>query len=255
MVDLFIEQRGSGTDLVLLHGWGLHGGLWGSVVEGLAAHYRLHLVDLPGHGRSPNLAGAYTLQRVAAVVTAAVPPGAHWLGWSLGGMVALQAALDGAAITRLLLVGAGPRFVQGDDWPDATPAALLGQFAEQLSVDYRTTLNRFLALQSQGSAEGRMELRTLRSALFAHGEPDPLALAGGLECLQQSDLRPRLGELRQPTLLIQGSHDTLFPLRAAEASVALMAHGQLAPIRGAGHAPFLSHPEAFLCAVEAFIHE
>jgi len=255
MADIFVETHGNGPDLVLLHGWGLHGGLWGSVTERLAERHRLHCVDLPGHGRSAPLAGDYTLAHVAQAVAAAVPAGADWLGWSLGGMVAQQAALAGAAIGRLLLVGSGPCFVRRDDWPDATPAALLEQFAEQLQVDYRATLGRFLALQSQGSEQGRLELRTLRSALFQHGEPDQGALAGGLTILQQTDLRPHIAEVSQPTLLIQGKRDTLFPLASAEATVALLPNGRLVPIAGAGHAPFISHPAEFLAAVEVFLNE
>lgn len=238
----------------MIHGWGLHGGLWGVAADRLADRYRLHIVDLPGHGRSEPLSD-YTLNGLAKAVAAAVPVGAHWLGWSLGGMVALQAALDDRVGGRLLLVGAGPRFVEGDDWPDAMAPQLLSDFADQLRDDYRTTLKRFLALQSQGSEQGKLELRTLRGALFAHGEPDPAALAGGLAILEQGDLRGRLGEVAQPTLLIQGERDTLFTLPAAEATAARLPNGRVAPIAGAGHAPFLSHPDAFIAAVEAFLDE
>lgn len=255
MAGLHIEQRGSGRDLVLLHGWGLHGGLWGGAADRLAEHHRLHIVDLPGHGLSAPLDGDYTLERVAAAVADRLPAGADWLGWSLGGMVALQAAVDGVDARRLILVGAGARFVRGDDWPDGLETVLLEQFAGSLADDYRATLNRFLAVQSQGSEQGRLELRTLRSALFAHGEPDQAALAGGLAILQSGDLRSRLHELTQPTLLLQGERDTLFTLAAARSTAALLPHDRLATIAGAGHAPFLSHPDAFIDAVEGFLNE
>ncbi|HEY0722138.1 MAG TPA: alpha/beta fold hydrolase, partial [Gammaproteobacteria bacterium] len=61
MSGLHIEVRGTGPDLVLLHGWGLHGGLFRSLADRLAPHFRLHLVDLPGHGRSVMPEGDYTL--------------------------------------------------------------------------------------------------------------------------------------------------------------------------------------------------
>ncbi|MCW8917266.1 MAG: pimeloyl-ACP methyl ester esterase BioH [Gammaproteobacteria bacterium] len=254
-MSLYVETTGHGPDLVLLHGWGLHGGLFRPLVEPLSHHFTLHRVDLPGHGRSPMSESEYALTNLADAVAAAVPAGANWLGWSLGGRVAIQAAANSEAINKLILVGANPCFVQRPDWPHAMPEGELQQFADALQGDYRQTLQRFLAVQSRGSERGREELRELRSELFAHGEPQAAALAGGLEILRGVDLRPLLPTIQQPTLVINGSRDTLTPLAAAEYSAAQLPHGQLRLIEGAGHAPFISHPDPFIAAVEAFLDE
>lgn len=253
-MSLYIDTQGSGPDLVMLHGWGLHGGLFGPVIEPLAQHFRLHLVDLPGHGRSPMLEGDYTLETVAEAIADEVPAGAHWLGWSLGGRIALAAARDGAAIDKLILVGANPCFTQKPDWPHAMPEAELEQFATSLRDNYKVTLQRFLAVQSRGSERAREELRNLRESLFAHGEPDPQALAGGLEILRSADLRPALAAINQPTLVLHGERDTLAPLAAAEYTAAQLPNGRLKVVAGAGHAPFISHPESFIRAVVEFLH-
>ena len=47
-----VESLGAGPPLVLLHGWAMHSGLWGSVPQQLAQRFRVHAVDLPGHGAS-----------------------------------------------------------------------------------------------------------------------------------------------------------------------------------------------------------
>lgn len=253
MSGLHIEVRGAGRDLVLLHGWGLHGGLFRSLADRLAPHFRLHLVDLPGHGRSTMPEGDYTLESVAAHIAADVPADAAWLGWSLGGRVALMAALNGAAISQLILIGANPAFVQREGWPHGMPEAELQQFAAALRSDYKTTLQRFLAVQSRGSERGREELRALRDELFAHGEPHPAALAGGLEILRSADLRAHLSDIQQPVLVIHGERDTLAPLAAAEFTAAALPHGRLLAIAGAGHAPFISHPEQVVAALLEFL--
>ena len=49
---MHIEVTGSGPALVLIHGWALHGGIFAPLVERLAPHFELHVVDLPGHGHS-----------------------------------------------------------------------------------------------------------------------------------------------------------------------------------------------------------
>ncbi len=253
-MNLYIESLGSGPDLVMLHGWGLHGGLFRPVIEPLAQQFRLHLVDLPGHGRSGVDDGDYTLSAIAEVIAKQVPHNAHWLGWSLGGRVALQAAADGHAIDRLILVGSNPCFTQKVGWPHAMPQSELLQFAEALRSDYKQTLLRFIAVQSRGSERGREELRELRAELFDHGEPDPRALAGGLEILRSIDLRPLLAAIAQTTLVMHGDRDSLAPLPAAEFTAAQLPHGELKVIKGAGHAPFISHPAAFITSLEEFIH-
>jgi pimeloyl-[acyl-carrier protein] methyl ester esterase len=53
-MSLHVKQLGSGAPLLLIHGWGMHGGLWGRVAEQLAQHFRVLAVDLPGHGYSVN---------------------------------------------------------------------------------------------------------------------------------------------------------------------------------------------------------
>ena len=60
---LHVESAGHGPPIVLLHGWAMHSGLWGPLVPRLARRYRVHAVDLPGHGHSAALA-SFTLDAV-----------------------------------------------------------------------------------------------------------------------------------------------------------------------------------------------
>jgi pimeloyl-[acyl-carrier protein] methyl ester esterase len=96
--------RGTGPDLVLLHGWALHGGMWGPWLDDLERHVRLHVLDLPGHGHSPWPPGAHDLGDLAAAVFPHVPSGAAVLGWSLGGMLALELARRHPRHLRALLL-------------------------------------------------------------------------------------------------------------------------------------------------------
>ena len=51
-MSLHVDRYGSGAPLLLIHGWGMHGGMWGRVVQQLAEHFCVLVVDLPGHGWS-----------------------------------------------------------------------------------------------------------------------------------------------------------------------------------------------------------
>lgn len=240
------HASGSGPAHVFLHGWGLHGGVWRVPVEPLAAQLHIVLLDLPGHGRSP-MAKDGSLEGLTAEVERTLPESPVTLvGWSLGGMVALALALAAPARVRhLVLVGSSPQFVAGDGWLHAMSADTLDAFAQQLRDDHAGTVGRFLALQVMGCNDGRRTLSELKAALTAAPAPDPRALECGLAILRERSLVPRLGELRVPVTLIHGERDMLAPLAGAEAMAARLPDVRLHVIRGAGHAPFLSHAERF----------
>lgn len=250
---LHVTTLGSGPDLVLLHGWALHGGVWDATADRLARQFRLTVVDLPGHGKSAPLPGGKLADYGRAVLDVA-PERAVWLGWSLGGMVALRAALDAPGrIDGLLSVASTPRFTTAPDWPHATRPATVERFAAELQRDYRSTVEQFLALQVLGDDRARPTLRKLRDIVFDAGEPDPAALADGLAILHDSDLRAELDKLACPLLAIMGEYDRLTPPDAGRALAAAVPDGAAWVVERAAHAPFLSHPEDFERRVTEFI--
>lgn len=251
---LYCERRGHGPELVLIHGWGLHGGLWGDLPERLEQDYSLTVVDLPGHGRSRDSATATTLAALTDAVAAVAPASASWVGWSLGGLIAMDAALRHAGrVARLVLVGSTPKFVAAADWPHAMTAAVFAEFAAGLGQDYRATLARFLALQVGGDDAGRELLRRLRGQMFARGEPQPAALAAGLGVLEYSDLRAQLSAIQIPTLVLHGRNDRLAMPAAGEYLAAQIPGARGISLAGAGHAPFLSQPRQFEQALREFL--
>ncbi len=250
---LHTQTSGDGPDLVLVHGWGLHGGIWECLLPLLEPEFRITRIDLPGHGRSA-WNDEVSLGDMAEAVLSVAPGRAHWLGWSLGSLVATQAALNAPArIGQLVLLAGTPCFVRRPDWPTAMQPGLLDTFARDLQQDYAATLNRFLALQVHGSENAGLVLRELRARLLEHGEPGTVALLAGLDVLRNTDLRERLPELVQRVLFLTGSRDTLVPAAAGQRAAQLVADGHSRIIDGAGHAPFIARPEAVASAVREFL--
>jgi len=269
---MHVEVSGRGAPLLLIHGWGMHGGMWGSAVEELAGQFCVQVVDLPGHGKSRSRVGSseqdnaavlpYTppynpsLDSIVDEMSARFEEPLTVCGWSLGSQVALRwAQREPKKIQRLVLVSGTPCFVQKPDWPCAMAAETLAEFATALSENHALTLRRFLALQVRGSESERELLASLRAALFSRGEPDLSALQTGLEILRDCDLRAVLRDIAQPTLIIAGERDTLTPVQASEHMANVMRNARLATIKGAAHAPFLSHPEIFVEQLTRFLHE
>lgn len=242
-MSLYVETHGHGpVPLVLLHGWAMHGGVLAPLVEALNDQCTMYVVDLPGHGYSRDC-GLPLEPRACAAAIAKVTPPAIWLGWSLGGLIALTAALDMPQQVRgLAMLSATPKFVRDASWSYGNDASMVQQLATDLETDYHATIERFLALEAMGSADPRAELRQLRTLVFARGEPDRRVLQEGIRILDTADRRAALPDLAIPSAWIAGRRDRLVPPQAMQWSASQCA-GTYNEIQRAGHAPFFGHAD------------
>lgn len=274
-MSLHVEVTGRGQPLVMLHGWGMHGGIWRELAVQLAQNFKVHNVDLPGHGLSgkgeegrekgktaepqlpfPVPSSPFTLDAIVSELSARFTEPHIVLGWSLGGIIAQHwAARVPQQIGKLVLVASTPCFTAREDWPFGMGRETLQQFSAELEQNHAATLRRFLALQVRGSEHERELLADLRTQLFSRGEPALEALRGGLEILRDADLRAQAAILAQPVLLIAGERDKLTPPEASNYLAQVMPCARVAVIPGAAHAPFLSHPPLFLEHLKRFLHE
>ncbi|WP_312241973.1 pimeloyl-ACP methyl ester esterase BioH [Pantoea sp.] len=245
MKSLYWHTSGEGNvDLVLLHGWGLNAEVWKDIAMRLSPHFRLHLVDLPGFGRSQGY-GALSLADMAQQLVPMLPERAILLGWSLGGLVASQLALTQPEKVRgLITVASSPCFTAQESWPGIKPDTLQN-FQHQLSSDFQRTVERFLALQTLGTESARQDARALKEVVLSQPMPSVPVLEGGLEILRQADLRDALTELSLPFLRVYGWLDGLVPRRVAEMLDERWPESRSVTIEKAAHAPFISHPARF----------
>jgi pimeloyl-[acyl-carrier protein] methyl ester esterase len=252
-MSLHVASSGSGPDLLLIHGWGMHGAIWEGVAEQLARRFRVHAVDLPGMGDSP-VCDPYTPQHLVGQLAQLLPPRAVVCGWSLGGQLAVRLALEYPdRVGRLVLVGSTPRFVNENGWTCGMEAGVFVQFADQVANDYQATMGKFLGLQAFGGDSPRELIRQLRERFALRPQPDRQALQQALDILLTTDLRECLPGLTQPVLVLHGDRDTLAPVAAAHWMAGAIPDARLRVIAGASHAPFLSHPAAFLREMAEFL--
>ncbi|NII12237.1 pimeloyl-ACP methyl ester esterase BioH [Oleiagrimonas sp. C23AA] len=246
---LAIAVHGHGPQaLVLIHGWAMHGGVFAPLIDALRAQCTLYVVDLPGHGASAH--SRLTLEPTAlarAIVEAT--PAAPWVGWSLGGQLALHGAIHYPNhVTALGMLAASPCFVRREDWPHGVKAGTFSHFANALNDDREAALARFCGLVVMGDRDARAKLRLLRELTRATDGPQPHALAKGLELLETTDLRAQIDALTVPSVWVGGRHDRLVPWQAMAAS-AEACGGQFTCIDSTGHAPFLGQAEAMAAAL------
>jgi len=253
MIQLYSEQHGNPAKpaLVMLHGWGMNSSIWQSVLPALEEHFSITLIDLPGLGQSPALDN-FTFDAVVDALLSAAPKCAHWLGWSLGGQLAVAAAAKAPErVSALVMVGSNPCFVARDDWACAMDTETYQGFKGALADNPAKTLTRFIMLQTQGAEAGRETLKLLKQLVK---NDQPSALAPALTLLE-TDVRHSLAELKMPVLLQFGEKDLLVPAGAADGCAELNPAAKTTVYEGAGHLPFISHAERWCDEVITFLSE
>ncbi len=246
---------GQGRDLVLVHGWGMNGGVWEPLATSLAPDFRVTVIELPGHGDSDYETSLNSLDDWSYSLLNAAPEQAVWLGWSLGGQLAMNAALLAPErISALILMASTPRFVQGEDWPHALSADTFLQFREQLLADPAATLRRFLAIQVRGAEHERETLKQLKQAMRHRREPKVEALEDGLQLLLETDLRSSMVDLQPPSLWALGGRDTMVLEGLVDELPKLLPQAEIQLLDKAAHTPFLSHPDLCGKLLREFLH-
>ena len=238
---------GTGSRVVLVHGFTQTGRSWSPIVSGLSSQYEVVTIDLPGHGAS---GPALDLWATADELVATVGP-ATYVGYSLGGRVALHAALaHPGAVERLVLLGA----TAGIDDPaeraerraaDEALAAALERDGLDAFLDRWLALPLFAGLPTE--AAGLEERRTNTVA----GLAGSLRLAG--TATMDPPLWDRLASLTMPVLVLAGHHDHKFAALGRRLAAAIGANATFASIEQAGHAAHLEQPAALLTLLAAFL--
>lgn len=241
---LHVKKTGQGEPLVLLHGWGMHGGLMGDLAESLAQDFEVFQVDLPGHGMSlPLEGGGFEIDAVLDRLSSSLPHEAHWVGWSLGGLLSLSMALRAPDRVRsVALIASSPRFVEESGW-SGIPLSLLEQMGRDFVADYGQTLSRFVGLQTFGQEGGRHLAKLILTQLARAPEPDAQSLLNALELLKTLDLRDALSHFSKPLTLILGGRDRLVPAGQIEQLKVLSPALDVRLIESAAHLPFMTHRE------------
>jgi len=250
------REVGSGSPLILLHGWSLSGLAFSELAESLP-DFRLILPDLPGHGGSspPSMATLAGLADDLAIWLSTVAPGPLLLGgWSLGGMLAMElAARLEVLVERLLLIGTTPRFTAGADWPHGLPATQVRALARNLERRFAATLGDFLAMTFASGEVDAARMRAIRNfAIQPAGLPDPGSAAALLGLLEHHDQRRLPVMLGCPALVIHGSDDRIVPVGAGRSLADALPDGQLLELPATGHAPHWTRPLQTAAAIREF---
>lgn len=253
---LKVQDLNNLPNFVILHGWGVNSGVFKHLLEHLPDYLRVRLIDLPGFGSNNHLDIAdIEFDVLCDCIAAALPERSILMGWSLGGLIAQQIALNHPKkLAAVIQVCSSPKFVADENWHGIKPQ-VLDQFSQQLSDDIAQTIDRFLAIQAMGSKTARQDIKSLREMVLNSGLPNLGALIKGLTFLHSVDLREHIIQCHVATLRIFGAKDSLVPLKCLEALEELCPNSHKAVLSAASHAPFISHPKEFTAELDKYLSQ
>jgi 3-oxoadipate enol-lactonase len=249
-IAIYYETRGQGQPILFIHGLGSSARDWELQVDFFSQQYRTVAFDVRGHGQSDKPPGPYSIplftrDTIGLIEALDIAP-AHVVGISMGGMMALQLALD------------APELVRSAVLVNCTPELVARSFK-----DYVTFLQRFLIIRLMGMRRmgeflskrlfPKPEQEALRQMFVARwAENDKRAYYDATRGLVGWSVAERLGEVRCPVLVVAADEDYT-PVALKEAYTAKIPSAELVVIADSRHGTPVDQPEKFNAALMAFL--
>ena len=148
--------QGARQELVLLHGWGSNREIWRPLLARLRPWSNITLLDIPGCAPECAEEELLPLEQVLQDILHVCPARAVFLGWSLGGQLAVELARHyPGRVAGLVTVCSNPRFVAEPGWPGMA-AATFDQFVTGVDANAAVALRRFARVHLEGGTDGRV---------------------------------------------------------------------------------------------------
>lgn len=247
---IYFRECGSGPPLLLIHGLLVTGEMFRDIIEPLAEKHQVIIPDLRGSGRSRNLPPPYSVKQQASDLAQLLYhlkiESVDVLGYSQGGPVAQQLAVDYPALVHCLILsntyahnmGTTSETVEGKLMPLLIRIIGLGQLVKLI----RAAMDKQTREQTEWLSKIMSE-QNQKIMIIAWKE----AMA--------FDSRCELGRIKCPTLIIAGEKDQAVPMYHAEMLHEGIKGSKLVVIEGAGHDLIWAHPGKWLKTVEEFIQD
>ena len=250
-IDVHYETQGTGEPLLLIHGLGSSTEDWEPQIGDFASHFRVITYDVRGHGRTDKPRARYSVRQFADDAAALlqhlkVGP-AHVLGISMGGMIALQLAVDHPnTVKSLTIVNSGPELV-------------LRTWRQRIAIYSRFAIVRLMGMRKMGEM---LATRLLPSPAHAAARNtfierwarnDPGAYLRALRALIGWSVAPRLGSIVAPTLVITADQDYT-PVPFKQEYTSKVPGARLVVVPDSRHLLPVERPAEFNRAALDFLH-
>ena len=249
-IDLYYEMSGQGESLIFIHGLGSSSRDWEYQVAYFAGSFKTLVFDLRGHGRSDKPAGPYSMQLLAQDTAALIKElklePVYLVGISLGGMVALQLALDSPELVKSLVL------------VNTVSEVPVRTLKERFELKLRLTVAALLGMRYLGKLlakrlfpkSSQQSIRELFVERWA--ENDPASYRAALQAVIGWSVTDKLDKLDIPLLVVAAEYDYI-PLSAKASIVDLVKNAELLVIKDSRHGTPVDQPEVFNRVLSDFL--
>jgi len=256
-INIYYELFGQGEPLLLIMGLNANMLSWGPIIPArLAERYQVILFDNRGAGRTDQPDGPYTMEQMAAdavgLLDALGIASAHVFGGSMGGMIAQHVALNHADRLRKLILGCtmcgGPHAVS------AAPEVLAYLVPDPTLSAFEAAWRGVpICYSPEFIAANKSLIEDLLLAACEYPTRSAAYEAQLGAVMNSHDTYDRLPQIQAPTLVLTGNRDVLIPPENSRILAERIPNAQLHEIEGAGHVFHISHPDASMAAISAFL--
>lgn len=253
-VSLRYDRAGAGPAVLFVHGWNCNRTFWTRQVQVLREHHTVVTVDLRGHGESSRPRTGYGVATLAAdlehLVRALRVARIALVGWSLGGMVALELARRlGERVSALALVCSTPGGLTDPKNAIAVPTERIATMRAEMQADSRAFIRHLaLAFFKDGTAAPLFPW-----AVSEMAKTPPHVVEACFDTILAFDARPWLKTLKVPTAVLHGRHDALLAFAGGEVLAQSIQNATITVFEESGHTPFLEQPDAFIAALQKLV--
>ena len=238
-----------------IHGWASNAQVFKPLADLFNDQFHFVAVDLPGFGSSEcaDAKQAYDINNLMDALLDVAPEQCTWLGWSLGGMLAVQAAARAPQrVGNVMTLCSNAKFIADNKWKQGVPQPLFNGFMESID-DVRLTLRRFAALTVVGEQKDMLIWLKWLQQNTQVPTPTSDVLKHSLELLALIDNRVILPKLPQPCLHMLATDDAIVPHRVSQEYNALNEKHLTSFVPNGSHASLVTLPQSVANGILTFM--
>ncbi len=242
-VDLHYTCQGSGTPMILMHGWGCNHSTVASIAAVAEQFHTVYNIDFPGFGESPEPDDVWGIDRYTRLIEDFVKKlkleRPVLIGHSFGGRVGILYSSRNDVDKLILVDAAGVK-----------PRRSLKYYFKVYSFKLGIKITKLLYSKEKAAEIIERKRKSKSSADYAQASPRMRQI---LSRVVNEDLCSVMPSIKAPTLLIWGENDTATPLRDAKKMERLIPGSGLVSFPGCGHYSFLDNPVQFAAVLKSFL--
>jgi 3-oxoadipate enol-lactonase len=254
-ISLNVERSGKGHPLIFIHGIGANLNFWENIIPSFSSDHEVIRYDLRGAGLSgfspePPLSVELWSRDLGSLMDVLRIKRADLVGWSLGGMIGLQFALNSPErVSSLILVGSTPKLQPAAIrlFEERAKLAENGGMEELVKNTFHTTEESFAPMIREKHPE---KLQYFRKMLESYQKENYAAIS---RALIKADLSDKLEGIKTPALIVVGQYDVRTPLSDSELMCMKLSNSYMKILPDCGHFYGLEQPELFSRVLNNFL--